>query len=144
MGQWLTTSIFLSKWMTTSILKLMEHNLNLKVNRRQPQFEGKWKTTSFFWKRKDDLSLLANRSLSPILAYGRRPQLFVHGRQPQCLFSKSFQLIHKCLRIHLIQEVLSISKLIGPNHNPMACQPSHPNMSKISRRWKMDDDHSSP
>ena len=46
----------------------MEDNFNLKVNGRQPQFQGEWKTTIILWQKEDDLNV------------------FVNERRPQCIF----------------------------------------------------------
>ena len=55
----------LAKWKTTSILRLMEDDLNLKANGRRTQWLDKWKTTSILRQMEDELNFKAN---------GRRPQ----------------------------------------------------------------------
>ena len=65
--QWKMTSFFFvngrqppffGQWRTTSIVLLMEDDLNIFFNGRQPQFCCQWKTTSIVFQMKDNLKFV--------------------------------------------------------------------------------------
>ena len=49
----------------------MEDNLNLKINGRRPQFLGEWKTTSILILMEDDLNYFAKEDNINLLAIGK-------------------------------------------------------------------------
>ena len=54
----------------------MEDDLNIDLNGRQPQFQGKWKKTSICWQMEDNLHFLQMEDNLNFF-------IVLNGRQPQ-------------------------------------------------------------